>query len=151
MSYQRTQAEKIRQDFFTSRGLDSNAPSLQMGEGVPPDFGTGEGNNQPGMQGSRSLFGGGSVGEIKSIDGNTLVISNGQRETKVTLTDTTAIEKTTAGVLSDLQTGTQVMVTGERNADGIITAVQITILPAGSFFMGIPEDVTPYPTPGSPE
>ena len=68
---------------------------------------------------------------MKSLDGNTLTLVSGDTETVVTLSENTQIVKTTTGASTDLTAGLQVMVTGERDADGNVTATQVTILGAG--------------------
>jgi hypothetical protein len=132
LAYQRNindQANRIRDEFLQARGLDGSGDN-------PGGFPGGSG--APGA--GRGGFGGGVAGQVKSIDGNTLILSAGQNETRVTLSDTTSIEKTAQGVLSDLQPGMWVMVTGQRDAKGNLAAVQITILREGQFMM-----VTPAP------
>jgi hypothetical protein len=73
-------------------------------------------------------MGRGVTGEVISLEGNTLTLSTLQNETKVTLSADTSIQKTAEGTTTDLQPGQQVMVTGERDADGNLTAIQITIM-----------------------
>ena len=68
------------------------------------------------------------MGEVKSIEGNVLTVSTAQDVTTVNLSDTTQIVKSVEGTTSDLQPGVRVMVTGEQDNDGNITASQITIL-----------------------
>ncbi len=129
MAYQRTQANQVRDSFLRSRGLN--------GAGGFP--GGGDAGNGAGG-GGRGFFGGGATGRVKSVDGNTLTISTAQNETKVTLSDSTRIEKPVQGALSDLQPGMQVMVTGQRDTNGNITAVQVLILNNGQ-----PNAATPTP------
>ncbi len=110
---ERNQANQIQADFFRQRG------------GMPA--GTPDANN---LQRRAAGFGGGGVnGQVKSISGNTLTISTGQNETKVTLSATTQILKTDPAVTGDLQAGEQVLITGERDANGNLTAIQILIMP----------------------
>ncbi len=130
MAYQRTQANNVRDTFLRSRGL--------AGTGATGGFAGGAGNGTPGA--GRGGFGGGATGQVKSVDGNILTLSTAQNETKVTLSDTTRIEKSVQGALSDLQPGMQVMVTGQRDANGNITAVQVLILNNGQ-----PNAATPTP------
>lgn len=67
------------------------------------------------------------MGQVKSIDGDVLQISTAQDVTTVNLTGDTIILKSVEGIQSDLQTGTRVLVVGERDDQGNITASQITI------------------------
>jgi len=114
MAYQRNQANTTRERFFRERGLEGDIPS----QGMPG----------PGGPNGRFFFGGGATGEVKSLDGNTLTLSTPQNEEKVTLSDTTSIAKTVEGTLADLQPGQQVMIIGQRDDNGNITATQILIL-----------------------
>lgn len=121
MQYQRTQTENLRNAFFAQRG------------GTPGPGGNGffgGGTPGPGGQG----FGRGANGQIKAIDGNTLTISTPQREVKVTLTDTTQVEKLVAGDRTELVVGATVVVRGETDSAGNITAtiVQVTTPPSGA-------------------
>jgi hypothetical protein len=118
MAYQRTQTANTRAAFFASRGLDAN--------GTNPNGGQGQGQN-------RGFFGGGATGQIKSIEGNVVTLSTPQNVTTVNLSDTTQIEKTVPGALSDLTPGLTVRVTGQRDANGNIAATSILIMPANSF------------------
>ena len=113
MLFQRTRVNNTRAAFFADRG---GAP-----DGFPGGFPGGAG----GAQGGASR---GAIGLIKSIEGNTLTLSTPQSEMKVTLTDTTAIQKVVDGAAGDLQVGDTVTVRGERDAQGNIpaaTGVQI--------------------------
>ncbi len=121
MAYQRSQADATRNNFLSARGLNGDFPGAPGG-GTDPTSG--------GTNGPAGGFGG-PTGQIKSIDGNTLILSTAQNETKVTLSDTTVIQKTDAGAASDLQSGQQVMVTGQRDSDGNLTASQVLILGNG--------------------
>ena len=124
MAYQRNQQNQIQARFFQSRGLPSGGSENGSGfENNGGDFGQ-----------RRSFFGGGSVtGQVKSLDGNTLTISTAQNTTTVTLTDSTQIEKPTAGSTVDLQPGARVVVNGQPDANGNITASQITIVNTNLF------------------
>jgi hypothetical protein len=67
---------------------------------------------------------------VKSIDGNTLMLSTAENVTTVNLTSDTRIEKYASGTTADLQPGERVTVSGQRDNNGNITASQIIILPA---------------------
>jgi hypothetical protein len=120
MAYQRNQANALRNDFMSARGINGNG-DFPGGPGGGNDPAAGGPNAAPGSSG-------GPTGQIKSIDGNILTLSMAQNETKVTLSDATVVQKTDTGAASDLQPGQRVMVTGQRDADGNITAVQVLIL-----------------------
>jgi len=111
VAYQRSVQARNRAAFLTQRGFGAS--------GAP----------QPG--GARGAFGGGATGSIKSINGNTLEISTAQNVTTVNLDDSTRIEKSAPASVSDLQVGDRVTVTGQRDANGVITASQILITSTG--------------------
>jgi hypothetical protein len=119
MAYQRTQTANTRAAFFATRGLDAN--------GTNPNGTQGQGQSQ-----RRGFFGGGTTGQIKTIEGNVITLSTPQNVTTVNLSDTTQIEKTGPGVLSDLTPGLTVVVSGQRDANGNIAATNIMIMPANS-------------------
>lgn len=119
MAYQRNQEAAVRANFFTSRGIQ--------------DPGQGQGFNPNGANGGQRqgffAFGGGTTGQVKSIDGNVLTLSTAQNVTTVNLTSTTTIEKFGPGTTTDLQPGQRISVSGQKDSSGNITATQITILP----------------------
>lgn len=116
MIYQFNQAEQTRANFFNARG-GTNGGQVLDGSLDP--------NNGPG----RGFFGGGgTTGQVKSIEGNVLTLSTAQAVTTVNLTEATQIEKSAAGTLDDLQLGIRILVTGERDSDGNMTASRIQIL-----------------------
>jgi hypothetical protein len=118
MTYERSQASNIRSQFLQSRGLTGDGFNSNRGQNGTPSGGQRGG-----------FFGGGGVtGQVKSLDGNVLSLSTAQDVTTVNLTDSTVIEKPSQGTTSDLQAGVRVIVTGQRDSNGTITASQITIL-----------------------
>jgi hypothetical protein len=113
MAYQRNQADSIRSQFLRSRGINTTN-------------GTGTNANRSGGFGFGG--GGGATGQIKSIQGNTIELSTPTNVTTVTLTASTQIEKSISAKTSDLQTGEQLIVRGQRDANGNITADNIQIM-----------------------
>lgn len=82
---------------------------------------------QPG-QGGGARLGGGIVGTIKTVEGDTLVITTQEGETQVHATDTTLIEKYMTVAVGDLKVGERVVVSGSQNDDGSVTARTIQSL-----------------------
>ena len=120
-AYERNQANTVRDNFLRDRGIQGFNPN------AAPNAGQGGANFTAGG------FGRGTTGEVKSLDGNTLTLTSGGTDTVITLSDKTQIVKTTSGTTADLTAGQQVMVTGERDANGnITTATQVTILNTSS-------------------
>lgn len=79
---------------------------------------------QPGQSGVQGV-GGGIMGTIEKIEGNTLVVSTEEGTVRVQTTDTTLIEKYMSVNVGDLQAGERVIISGTRNDDGSITARSI--------------------------
>ncbi len=91
-----------------------------------------------------AALGGGTQGLVKSIDGNKVTISTAQDASTIILTDATTLVKTTTGASTDIKIGDKITVMGQSDANGVITASQITI---GSSAVGIGSvnSVTPAP------
>ena len=121
-------ANQVRQQFTQQR-------QAAGGQGQQGGFsgGTGSGGQGRGV---------GISGVIKSVDGDTLTVTIGQRDVQIKLSDKTQIEKATPGSRSELTTGARVMVTPENgggasggtNSDGAtggnsFNAVSVLILP----------------------
>lgn len=134
MTYQTNRANQIRASFMNARGI------TQQGQNdFAPSSGVGQFRN-PGM----GFAGGGTTGQVKSVAGDVLTLSTAQDVATVKLSDTTTIEKTVNGAISDLQPGMRVMVVGEKDSSGNIIAARISILsdnPGGEPLGGQP----PYP------
>ena len=109
MAYQRNQTDQIRNNFLRSRGIATNGGAAGQGRGF---FGGG----------------GGATGQVKSINGEVLTLSTAQNVTTVNLSSSTRVEKAGQASVSDLQPGTSVLVTGQRDSNGNINASQVLIL-----------------------
>lgn len=81
---------------------------------------------QTGTQGrvrfGEGAAGGGTIGTVEKIEGDTLIISTNEGRVTIKTSDTTLIEKFMQVKLSDLEVGKQVIVSGTKNADGSINA-----------------------------
>ena len=113
MAFERTRAQNAQAAFFAARG------------GRPAGNDGGFPRNGAGFPGGA---GGGVIGTVKSVEGDTLTVSTAQDVTAVVLTETTTISKQVPGDRSDLQPGWQVTVRGERDSKGVVTAVTIQVL-----------------------
>lgn len=120
-------AQTTRAEFFANRAGGQGALGGQTGQNAQ-----GQGNNQNG-QNARGNFGRPvATGTVKSVQGNTLVVSeqNGNLVT-VTIDPQTQIIKTVTGQSSDLQTGSRVLVTSDQTGSAV-TARLITIQGQGA-------------------
>lgn len=120
MTYQANKAEQAQANFFAQRG---DTPQGQM-----PGGGQVQGGGQ--MPGGRQglVFGGGATGQVKSIEGDVIQLSTAEDVTTINLTEDTVITKMEQVSLADLEPGMRIMVTGQRDGDGNISAVQIQIV-----------------------
>lgn len=119
MMYQKTQA------------ISASGQFASRGEGR---FGQLTGGARTG--GNRG-FGGAVVGEIVSVDNDSLTIKLQDGSSKiVNLSGTTTFSKTETGSKTDLKAGTKVAAIGSTNSDGSITAQNVQINPAFRMMMG---------------
>lgn len=124
MVFERSRQTNLQAQFFAGRGF-SEGGQIPLG-GIPSEgFGQFTGPNEPGGQG---VIGRGANGTIESLEGDTLQLSTGQDVTTVLLTDQTVISRFVTGERSDLQPGERILVVGERDDSGKITATSIQIL-----------------------
>ena len=116
-------ANLVRQQFAQTR-QGGQAGQGQSGVG---GFGAGGGNRAFELQGA-----------VKSVDGNTMTVTIGQRDVTVTLTDKTQFLKSVGGARTDLAAGARVMVSpeggnaggGAGGAGAAVNAASVTVLPA---------------------
>ena len=101
MRYQTAQAEQSRSDFFNVRGQLPDDGSSFPG-GAAPDGAT---NGVPPAGQFPGGSGGGTTGIVKTIDGDKMTISTAQDVTTVNLTESTTVQQTINGTLTDLQPG----------------------------------------------
>lgn len=92
-----------------------------------PAAGAGTRNRQfsGGPNGQR---GGGTIGTVESVNGDTVTVKDQQGVTKtITLDANTTISKSTTGSVADITTGETIIVRGTANSDGSTTAQNVTI------------------------
>ena len=121
IQYQTSIVDRAQANFENTRGPLGALP----GGGAMPDGQRPDASQLQGAFTARS----GAAGSIKSLEGDTLMLSTAQDVTTVNLTADTVILKTVTGSTADLEPGLRIMVTGERSDDGLtITATQISII-----------------------
>ena len=104
MRFQGMRSSGTRANFFANRGGADGA-----------NFGGGGGGRRSNM------------GQIKSIEGNVIIVSTQQERLQVTVTDTTKYQRLVDGKLDDLQVGANIIVRGESDANGVVNAVSIQL------------------------
>lgn len=118
MSYGKSQANQdlvgLMQERFGGRG------GQFPGMGLPSH----------GEQGEAARLGGGIMGTIEAVEGETLVINSNEGIIRVQTTDTTLIEKTMPVGVGDLEVGETVVVSGPRSDDGSVTARSVQAIRA---------------------
>ena len=119
--YQKNQQSSAQARFLASRGIN----------GTFTGGGGGFTGGAAGTPGAGRGFGGGAQGQVKSINGNTISLSTAQNVTTVTVSGSTVVLKSDPGTIADLKVGDRILVTGQRDSSGNITASQITVLAAG--------------------
>jgi hypothetical protein len=116
-------------------GSDTTAAATpQRPGGGQGGFRTGPGGTPPsGVPGAGGAGGarGGTAGTVDRVEGNTIYVKMPDgSEVKVSTTDSTKVETTVEGKLSDLTPGSSVLVQGARAEDGSVSAQTITKRPA---------------------
>ncbi|MFN8474164.1 MAG: hypothetical protein U0822_18370 [Anaerolineae bacterium] len=138
------QANEIRNNFLQSRGIGQGGQGGAQGGG----FGGANGGQAGGFAGQNGQ-GRGTFGSIKDVSGNTIDLSTANAAVKVTVTDQTQIQRTVQEPVKvgDLQSGENIVVTGDQDSQGNITARSINIVPQGAF--GGRQGAGPNATPGA--
>lgn len=121
--------------FYAGMRYDkSKLTSQGLFRGNNSQFGGGNGQNRQrlGGPGGPGRNGGTfATGQILSKDANSLTVKTQDGGSKIVyFSNSTTIGKSTQGSSSDLNVGEQVMVNGQNNADGSLTAQNIQIRPA---------------------
>ena len=109
MRFQGMRSSGTRANFFANRGGADGA-----------NFGGGGGGGGGGGRLS-------NMGQIKSIEGNVIIVSTQQERLQVTVTDATKYQRLVDGKLDDLQVGANIIVRGESDANGVVNAVSIQL------------------------
>jgi len=138
MAYQSNRVSQARANFEAARGQLGRGQFPGDGPGFPP-------GGLPAGQDAVFFEGGGTTGQVKTIEGNVMTVSTVQDVTTVNLSASTQIEKSVEGALADLQPGMRVLVNGERDSAGNIAASRITIL--NNDFSGLDQPVVPGTEP----
>jgi len=94
-------------------------------------FGQGA-NGQGNFTGVARQGGAGTSGTVKSVDGNTVVVTTRNGDVKVKLGQDTTVQKMAQGSLQDIQPGERIVVTGDTDSGGTVNARSVQLLPAGN-------------------
>lgn len=104
-----------------------------QGAGNNGQFAHGDANGQGGARQGRfggRGFGGATVGEILSVDTNSITVKLQDGSSKiVNISGSTTFSKTDTASKSDLKTGERIAAFGSANSDGSITAQNVQLNP----------------------
>jgi hypothetical protein len=122
IQYQTSKVNQVQANFERARG---QFPNGQLPSGAAGFSGAGGQAN-----GQFTDRRGGITGQVKTIEGNVLTISTAEDVTTINLSDDTQIQKTEMVTLStsDLQPGMRVMIVGQKDSNGNVSASQVMIL-----------------------
>ncbi|HTH93055.1 MAG TPA: hypothetical protein VL576_01055 [Candidatus Paceibacterota bacterium] len=122
--------------FFAGKTIGSTHPATKTAQTA---FMNGANGGFIGGRTGRTSFGGGTMGQVVSMDSNSITISIPGTQTGQTggskiilFSPSTSILKTSAGTASDISIGSTITATGTPNSDGSITASSIQIRPSGN-------------------
>ena len=102
------------------------------GQDTPGQFGGRLGGQFGGQAGGGDFLGGPRLtGTITEIDGNIVTIDTERGPVQVTVADDTPIQRVDEVTLADLESGLQVVVTGDPGDDGTILARSVFLTPEG--------------------
>ncbi|MBN6055210.1 hypothetical protein JYK22_24960, partial [Nonomuraea sp. RK-328] len=97
------------------------------GNSMPPGYGGQPGGGQPGGGQPGQRVGGGTVGTVEKVeDGRVYLKAMDGSTVTVTTTGSTTVQISKPGKVSDLATGSTVVVRGQKAADGSVAAVSIS-------------------------
>ncbi len=116
-AYGQSQANNTRSEFFRNRGGGAAGTAGQGGQA-----------GQNGQGGQNGQFGRpAAFGTVKSVNGNTVVISQQDGSTvTVTTTAQTVVQKTVSGTVSDITPGDRVTVESTQTGSNVVaSAIQI--------------------------
>jgi hypothetical protein len=118
LRYEKQKLQDNPQEIFSAIGTANGARQFPGGSNANRAF-------------RGSAFGGGVRGTIENISGTTMTVKSEDGSSKIVIVPSSAsVTKSTTGTTADLTTGTTVMVTGNTNDDGSVTATNIQLNPA---------------------
>src|SRR5689334_10284198 len=108
-------------DIVGARAAASNRAAAAAG------FFSQRGGGQGGGQGAGGFRGGGAIGTVSAVDGNTITITTRNGQTmKIELASGGTVRKQVDGQISDITTGEQIVAQGTQNGDTFqATSIQI--------------------------
>jgi hypothetical protein len=125
VSQGKAQANSVREQFIRER-FGQGTPGAQGGQVVTGGQGAQGGQNGQ-FPAAGTFIGRGNVGTIKSITGNTVVISTAEKELSVEVSDQTRITTSAQVKVSDLKVGDRIVVAGQTTGDKV-TANSIQVM-----------------------
>jgi len=112
----------------------SNTRQAGSAAGTPTPSPVAQSASGPQAKGGFGSQSGAVAGRVQQVENNSVTVQTQQGTATVRLTEQTRVEKTAAGTIADLQPGTQVVVQGQAQSSGEITASVITLATGGGQF-----------------
>jgi hypothetical protein len=111
-------------------GKNNVNKSIVVQNGTQGQFSGRNGGNGSGMMRNGGGFGGGTVGEVLSKDDKSITLKLRDGGSKIVFFGSSVpITHSVAGTLADVVIGNQIVVNGNTNTDGSVTATSIQIRP----------------------
>src|SRR5260370_8116024 len=109
--------------------------------------------SSPSPQRGGGQFRNGASGQLVQINGQSLILTGPTGDVTVTVSSTTTFTRTSTAVLADIVPGDCILATGQKDADGLLTATTVRLSPkppAGCAAAGRPGPNAPPPAAPSP-
>ena len=109
---------------------NANAPAQAATATVPGNTTTGD--RAAAFQGQSGAMRPVANGPVEKVEGNLITIKAQEGSVKVNVPDGVTIRKTVTAALTDVKAGENVVVTGERQSDGTVTATTVQLGAGGA-------------------
>ncbi len=110
-------------------------------------------SSSPSPQRGGGQFRNGASGQLVQINGQSLILTGPTGDVTVTVSSTTTFTRTSTAVLADIVPGDCILATGQKDADGLLTATTVRLSPkpaAGCAAAGRPGPNASPPAGASP-
>src|SRR5260370_6364892 len=86
-------------------------------------------SSSPSPQRGGGQFRNGASGQLVQINGQSLILTGPTGDVTVTVSSTTTFTRTSTAVLADIVPGDCILATGQKDADGLLTATTVRLSP----------------------
>jgi len=102
-------------------------------------------SSSPSPQRGGGQFRNGASGQLVQINGQSLILTGPTGDVTVTVSSTTTFTRTSTAVLADIVPGDCILATGQKDADGLLTATTVRLSPSRQPVAPRPGDLDPMP------